>query len=78
MTSNSPYDVPEDEQRVDIRDAVVTVNRADIEAALRALLADLDYDLHKAIESDEETGEDGYPAVAEQMFDNLRDRATDS
>lgn len=51
---------------------IVIVNVADVEEALRTLLADLDYDLHKSTEEDEETGEDGYPALAEQMFDSLR------
>ena len=51
---------------------IVIVNVADVEEALRSLLADLEYDLHKATEEHEETGEDGYPALAEQMFDSLR------
>lgn len=52
---------------------IVIVNVADVEEALRSLLADLDYDLHKATEEHEETGEDGYPALAEQMFSSLRE-----
>jgi hypothetical protein len=31
-----------------------------VDRALRAVIADLDYDLHKALERDEETGEDTY------------------
>jgi hypothetical protein len=45
------------------------VNRLDIEEALRKLLADLDYDLHKAIESNEETGEDEYPVLSQRLLD---------
>ncbi|MFF1684469.1 MULTISPECIES: hypothetical protein [unclassified Streptomyces] len=37
---------------------------ADVESALRDLIADLDYDLHKGHERDEETGEDHYPGTA--------------
>ncbi|MFD7776626.1 hypothetical protein [Streptomyces sp. NPDC059753] len=36
----------------------------DVESELRDLLANLDYDLHKAQEHDEETGEDKYPEMA--------------
>lgn len=31
-----------------------------VDRALRAVIADLDYDLHKGLEEDEETGEDTY------------------
>lgn len=37
------------------------------EKGLRAVIAKEDYDLHKAIACNEETGEDGYPALAEQF-----------
>lgn len=37
---------------------------ADVESALRDLIADLDYDLHKYTERDETTGADHYPAMA--------------
>lgn len=37
------------------------------EQALRAIITQEDYDLHKGIERHEETGEDGYPALAEQF-----------
>ena len=36
-----------------------------VETALRDLISDLDYDLHKQLESDEETGEDAYPPLAD-------------
>lgn len=39
-----------------------------IEAALRDLLADLDYDLHKGIERGEEDGLDHYPEVAAEFL----------
>lgn len=51
---------------------VVIVNQGDVEAALRLVLSELDYDLHKSIESDEETGEDNYPLLAGAMFQALR------
>jgi hypothetical protein len=35
-----------------------------LEQALRWLIADLDYDIHKSIERDEWDGEDKYPALA--------------
>jgi hypothetical protein len=37
------------------------LNAAAVDAALRAVVADLDYDLHKSVERDESTGEDTYP-----------------
>lgn len=40
-----------------------TLNPEAVEAALRAIISDIDYDIHKSIESDEETGEDTYPDV---------------
>ncbi|MFB7461695.1 hypothetical protein [Streptomyces sp. NPDC056188] len=48
---------------------VVDVN--DVEAALRGYLAHLDYDLHKGIERNEETGDDTYHAEAADLFDRL-------
>ena len=35
-----------------------------VDRALRLIISDLDYDLHKNLESDEETGTDVYPAIA--------------
>lgn len=35
-----------------------------VDAALREVLADLDYDLHKSLEYDETTGEDTYHECA--------------
>lgn len=51
--------------------------RAQYEKALRAIFAQEDYDLHKGIERDEETGEDGYPKLAEQ-FEQLVAEAGDN
>ena len=39
-----------------------------VEAALRKFIADVDYDIHKAYESDEETGEDTYDELAETFI----------
>jgi hypothetical protein len=36
------------------------LNRDAVDAALRQVIAYADYDLHKALEHDEETGEDTY------------------
>lgn len=35
-----------------------------VDQALRLIISDLDYDLHKNLENDEETGVDVYPAIA--------------
>jgi hypothetical protein len=45
---------------------------ARVEIALRELLADIDYDLHKQIERDEETGEDNYPKVSATFLRHYR------
>lgn len=57
-----------------------------VESALRMLMADLDYDLHKALECDEETGHDWYPghaavfaeALTAAGFGNLHDAWADT
>lgn len=46
-----------------------------IEAALRRYIADLDYDLHKALECDEMTGEDTYPQEAQRFLRMLTEAA---
>jgi hypothetical protein len=38
----------------------VSLDRAAVDAALRQVVAELDYDLHKGLQCDEETGEDVY------------------
>lgn len=43
-----------------------------IEEALRAVISSLDYDLHKSIENDEETGEDHYPELVAQFKEAAR------
>lgn len=43
-----------------------------VESALRTLMADLDYDLHKALECDEETGHDWYPGHAAVFAEALQ------
>ncbi|NUQ88153.1 MAG: hypothetical protein HOQ43_06785 [Glycomyces artemisiae] len=55
---------------------VVTV--ADVEAALRNYLAHLDYDLHKSLASNEESGADTYPDEAADLFDRLAAAAKES
>jgi hypothetical protein len=52
----------------------ITITASDLEAVLRNWMAEIDYDLHKAIEMDEETGEDGYPEQAAKVFADLRKR----
>lgn len=39
-----------------------------VETALREVINDLDYDLHKNIECDEETGDDTYPDIANNFI----------
>jgi len=46
-------------------DQGVEVNETAVRLALRRLISYLDYDLHKSIECDEETGDDNYPLYAE-------------
>jgi hypothetical protein len=43
----------------------------DVEDALRNFLAHLDYDLHKSLEHDEETGEDCYPETARAFLQSM-------
>ena len=45
------------------------VDASAVESALRHLISDIDYDTHKSIEADEETGEDGYPELTESFID---------
>lgn len=44
-----------------------------VDAALRATINDLDYDLHKSIECDEETGEDSYPILVEGFINDYNE-----
>lgn len=44
-----------------------------VESALRDLISYVDYDLHKQLESDEETGEDIYPELVQQFIDSYED-----
>lgn len=48
---------------------MATLIHSRVDAALRALISDLDYDLHKNIECDEETGEDGYPDLVDEFVE---------
>ena len=43
-----------------------------LEKQLRAFVSDLDYDIHKNLECDEETEEDRYPELAENFLAALR------
>lgn len=44
------------------------LNSSAVDYALRRVIALLDYDLHKALEHDEETGEDTYDGPVEQFI----------
>lgn len=44
-----------------------------VDAALRSLISDLDYDLHKEIECDEETGDDSYPILVEGFINDYNE-----
>lgn len=46
--------------KVDAPTAPMQLNRSRVDAALRSVIEDLDYDLHKGLEEDEETGADTY------------------
>lgn len=50
----------------------VTITARALETALRSWLADVDYDLHKAMQCDEETEEDHYPDEADEVFEHLQ------
>ncbi|KQO98337.1 hypothetical protein [Leifsonia sp. Leaf264] len=45
------------------------IDRARAEKALRRTIAELDYDIHKSLESDEETGEDTYADWVDVFID---------
>jgi len=51
-----------------------------VESTLRDLIAGfVDYDIHKSLERDEETGEDEYPMLAAlfiEMYENYTDMQT--
>jgi len=44
-----------------------------VQHALRKLITDLDYDLHKQIECDEETGDDSYPILVEGFINDYNE-----
>jgi len=44
-----------------------------VERALRSLISDIDYDLHKNIECDEETGDDSYPILVEGFINDYNE-----
>ncbi|MFJ8677322.1 hypothetical protein [Streptomyces sp. NPDC093589] len=50
----------------------VTITRPMLEQALRSWLAYFEYDLHKSLECNEESGEDTYPEEAETFFEHLQ------
>lgn len=55
---------PDDQQEDgNYRTGAGRLDAARVERALRKVIAHLDYDLHKGLESDEETGEDTYGEV---------------
>ncbi len=44
------------------------LNKHAVRSALEDCMCSLDYDLHKSIECDEETGEDGYPELTDYFI----------
>jgi len=58
----------------------VSIDKNVVEATLRKFIpGEIDYDTHKNLESDEETGEDHYPALAAvfvYMFDKAQREGT--
>lgn len=49
-------------------DVSLKLDHAKVEAALRTLIGDLDYDLHKHLQEDEESGVDRYPDLAAEFI----------
>lgn len=45
------------------------MDRRAIEHALKQVISDLDYDLHKNLERDEVTGQDAYPDLVEEFIE---------
>jgi hypothetical protein len=52
-----------------------TLDPRAVDAALRSLISDLDYDLHKQLERDEETGEDNYPIIVAKFINSYGNQA---
>lgn len=50
----------------------IEVTARDLDFALKGLIAELDYDLHKAIEYNEENGTDGYPELVVEFYYTLK------
>lgn len=50
------------------------MNPEHVEDVLIEIISDLDYDLHKSIERDEETGKNGYPALAVSFIEKLKEK----
>jgi hypothetical protein len=48
---------------------MATLDVERVEEALRRLISDIDYDTHKSLDSDEETGEDHYPDLADDFME---------
>lgn len=58
-----------DSIKVDIEATVsVKLDHKKVEAALRSIISDVDYDRHKELERDEETGVDRYPDLAAEFI----------
>jgi hypothetical protein len=68
---DQPLPVPNDEPDEMAADDPATIY------ALKQVFDAVDHDLHKQIECDEETGEDGYPALAEAFVEARRYYASD-
>lgn len=56
----------------------MTLNPEAVDAALRQVIAHADYDLHKAIERDEETGEDTYAEHVDRFIKEYEKAETQS
>lgn len=58
--------------RLEWRDADTEPDRSVLDPAVRALVNEIDYDVHKRYECNEETGEDTYPELVATFEDILR------
>ena len=56
--------------------AAPTLDAGRVDAALRAAISGLDYDLHKNVEADEETGQDGYPTLVAAFIRDYQEGAS--
>lgn len=60
--------------KVDAPAAPMVLNTARVDAALREVFAQADYDLHKSIEHDEDSGEDTYAEHVQRFVEKYQEQ----